>query len=164
MKLIKEFCLEILNKVKENIAATIAIVIIGSILSIGLVFKRYLTSVYTLALPLWTWIVLCIVISCLLAIILKIIELRRRKKVLTDKDDIFNKLRWWVGQQLHFVREQTEDNKLVTWHFSVIDKKLRLKPGSTKKILPALFRNKPKLFDITILNEGEETIALRYDL
>jgi len=140
-------------------------VIVGTVLLIiSFVFKTYLTTVFTLTFPLWGWIVLCVVISCPLAIILKIIDIRRRQEVLTDKDDRFNKLQWWEGQQLKFVKEQTEENKLVTWHFSVIDKRNKLSPGSAKKFLPAFFSTEPKLFPITLLNKGEKTIAIRYDL
>jgi hypothetical protein len=162
MKRIKEFCLEILNKVKEHIAAVIAMAFISSILALLLVFKKYLTTAYTFALPLWVWIVLCVVIACPLAIIIKIIDLLRRQKVLTDKDDILNKLNWWLGQQQCFVREQTEDNKLVTWHFSLIDKNLGLSPGSAKKFLPVMLSTKHKVIHFAICNEGKETISIRY--
>ena len=165
MEWIKNFCLEISCKVKDNITTVIATAIVSIfLLIISFVFKTYLTTAYTFTFPLWGWIVLCVVISCPLTITFKIIDLRRKQEVLTDKVDISNKLRWWVGQQLRFVQEQTEDNKLVTWHFSVIDKRNKLSPGSAKKILPALFSTKPKSFPITLLNKGEKTIAIRYDL
>jgi len=161
MKWIRDFCLEILYKIKEHVVTVIAGIVF---LIISFVFKTYLMTVYTFAFPLWGWIVLLVVVSCLPAIILKIIDIQRRQEVLIDKDDIFNKLQWWVGQQLRFVREQTEDNKLVTWHFSVIDKRNNLSPGSAKKFLPVIFSTNPKLFPITLLNKGEKTIAIRYDL
>jgi len=131
-------------------------------------FKELLKTVCTFTLPLWAWIVVSITICGLFVIMQKIISLRRKRKVpigqfLTDTQDIINKLCWWVGQQ-HFVEAQTRDDKLVTWHFSLIDKRLKLNPGSTKKFLPALFRAKPKLFNIAIQSEGEETIAIRYGL
>lgn len=130
-------------------------------------FKELLKTVYTFTLPLWAWIFVYIAICGLPVIILKIIDLRRTRKApigqfLTDTQDIINKLCWWVGQQQHFVEAETRDHKLVTWHFSVIDKKLKLNSGSTKKFLPALFRANPKLFNITLINEGEETIAIHY--
>ncbi|MHC4700910.1 MAG: hypothetical protein ACYTFQ_10070 [Planctomycetota bacterium] len=164
MKWIKEFCLEILNKVKENVVAAIALALIAVM---SIIFKKYLTTVCTLALPLWIWILIFAAILCLPAIILRIINRWRRQEVftneevLTDKDDIFNKLHWWVGQQLDFVREETKNNKLITRHSKVIDD--RLSPGSAKNFLPAMFSAKPKAFEITIVNEGKETIALRYD-
>ena len=161
MKWIRNFCLEILHKVKEQVAA----IIVGALLIIiSFVFKTYLTNLYTITFPLWGWIVICVVISCLTSITLKIIDLRHSQEVLTDKDDIFNKLQWWVGQQLQFVKDQTKENKVVTWHFSVIDKKNKLSPGSAKKFLSAFFNTEPKLFPITLLNKGEKTIAIRYDL
>ena len=164
MKRIKDFCIEILNKVKEHFVTTIAIAIFSSIVAIGLFFKKHLTTVYTFTLPFWTWILLCVVISCSPVLILRIIDFRRKRKVLTDEDDVFNKLHWWVGQQQDFVRRETENNKLVTWHFSGIDRSLGLVPGSAKKFLPAMFSAKPKVFNISVVNEGQETIALRYDI
>jgi len=163
MKWIKEFCLEILNKVKEHIAAVIAMAFISLILALLLVFKKYLTTAYTFTLPCWVWIVFCVIISCSLAIIIKIINLLRRQKVLTDKDDISNKLHSWLGQKRCFVQEQTEDHKPVTWHFSLIDKELGLNPGSAKKFLPAMLSTKHKVIPFTICNEGKETISIRYD-
>lgn len=164
MKRIKNFCLEILSMVKNHIAAAIALVIISVIVVLCTSIKSYLTNMYTLTFPLWGWVVLCVAISCPLAVILKIIDLRHKKEVLTDKNDIYNKLYWWLGQQLRFVQEQTEDNKLVTWHFSVIDKRNKLSPGSAKKFLPAFFTTEPKPFPITLICKGEKTIAIRYNL
>jgi hypothetical protein len=161
MRWIKDFCLEILKKLKENIAAAISL---SFLFVISYVFKKYLMKEYTFTLPLWVWIALCIVISSTTVIILKMIDYRHKPKVLMDKDDIFNKLHWWLGQQICFVKEQTDDNRVVTWHFNLIDKKLGLKSGSAKKFLPAMFDTKPKPFPITMLNKGEETIAIRYDL
>lgn len=164
MKLIYEFCLEVLKKIKEHVATTIAVAVVGLILAIFVLLKDNLITVYTLGLPLWAWLLFGVIAFCLPVIILKIIDLRRKQNVLTDEDDIFNKLHWWVGQQRDFVRQETENNKLVTWHFSVIDRSLRLNPGSAKKFLPAMFSAESKYFPITILNKGRETIALRYDL
>lgn len=129
-----------------------------------LVFKKYLTTAYTFTLPLWVWIVLCAVIACSLTIIIKIIDLLRRPKVLTDKDDISNELHGWLGQKQDIVREKTEDHKLVTWHFSSIDKELGLNPGSAKKFLQAMLSTKHKVIPFTICKEGKETISIRYDL
>ncbi len=176
MKWIKDFFIEILKKVKEHIVTAIAVFIVGLIITMFFIFKRFLIVEFTLTLPVWAWAILCVVISCLPVIILKSVDIQRKNRqesliqqkskqeYLTDEDDIFNKLSWWVGQRLNFVREQTEDGKLVTWHFDLIDKKLGLIPGSAKKFLPAIFSVKPNPFRITLLNQGEKTIAIRYDL
>ncbi len=155
MKWIRNSCLE---KVIATVISGIVLLIITFI------FKKYLTTVFTFTFPLWAWIVLCVAISSFTAIILKVIGIRRRQEFLTDKVDISNKLQWWVGQQLKFVKEQTEDNKLVTWYFSVIDKRNKLRPGSAKQFLPEFFSGSSKLFPITLVKMGEKTISIWHDL
>ncbi len=85
------------------------------------------------------------------------------KKLLTDPKDILNKIVWWLGEQKSYVIKQGRAGLPLTWHFDVIDKKLHLSPGSTKKHLPKIFKCGPCPFPVKILNKGPETIMFSCD-
>jgi energy-coupling factor transporter transmembrane protein EcfT len=173
MKWIKNFCLEILSKVKSHIAAVIATTIIGAfILIISFVFKTYLKNVYTFTFPLWGWLAIITVFAGVPLILFLIINWLRNSKSppatsiekrLTDPGAITDKLIWWLGQQRGFVCIQTEFKQPVVWHFSVIDEKNKLSPGSAKKYLPEILNSSESPFPARVKNVSSDTIRLEYD-
>lgn len=85
------------------------------------------------------------------------------EKLLTDPGDITNKLIWWLGQQCEFVLTQTRHNQPVVWHFSVIDERNKLSPGSAKKYLPEILNSNESPFPAIVENVSPGTIRLKYD-
>jgi len=126
--------------------------------------KGWLATKHSLELHGLIFILVFLAIAGLPILLFILVKKKPNRYLLTDADDIFNKLYWWLGQQREFVQKQTEDNKVVTWHFSVIDKELGLNPGSAEKVLPKMLNKSPKLFPFTLLKKGKKTIALRYGL
>ncbi len=169
MKWIKNFCLEILSKVKEHIAT----VIVGTFfLIISFVFKTYLTTVHTFTFPLWGWITIIAIIAGVPLVVVLIIEwLRKSKappatsteKLLTDPGDITNKLIWWLGQQRGFVFTRTKCKQPVVWHFNRIDEERSLAPGSSKEYLPKILNSNESPFPAIVENVSSDTIRLKFD-
>jgi len=85
------------------------------------------------------------------------------EKLLTDPGDITNKLIWWLGQQRGFVFTQTKCGQPVVWHFSVIDKRNNLSPGSAKKRLPEILNSNESPFPAIVKNVSSSTIRLEFD-
>lgn len=83
--------------------------------------------------------------------------------LLTDPGDITNKLIWWLGQQSSFVYTQTKLKQPVVWHFKVIDDKLNLALGSSKKYLPKVLNSDESPFPAIVENISIDTIRLKYD-
>ena len=168
MKWIKNFCLEILSKIKEHIASVIATATVGTFfLIISFVFKTYLTTVHTFILPLWGWITITAIVAGVPLVVVLIIEWLRKpkaptatstEKLLTNPDDIINSLNYWLHEQISFLSQK----KVTRWYFSKIDNLLKLAPGSAKKHLPEAMKSSINNFRIEIVNAGEETILVRF--
>ena len=166
MKLIKHFCLEILSKVKDHIAAVIATAIVGAfLLIISFVFKTYLKNVYTFTFPLWLWVTIFAITATVPLLIAATIDARRRRKErskrLSGKIDVVAALTMWITQQLI----DNKDNP-TTKHFkhSNIDDACGIEDGYSKIYIVATIKHfEEKGFSIKVLEPiGEETILIDF--
>lgn len=123
-------------------------------------FRIFLSTEYYFVLPLWTWIITGLVFG---GIPLVVVLLKDRWKKLTDPDDIRNKLMWYLGKNRDYVADETFNKRPVVWHYAKIDKKIKLKRGSSKKYLPEILDSDKCPFPVKVLVVSSKTISLEYD-
>ena len=123
-------------------------------------FRKLLSTEYYFELPLWAWIITAFVFSGLpLAVVL----IKDRWNLLTDPDAIKNKLIWYLGKNKSFVADETYCEQPVVWAFAKIDKKMKLKRGSSQKYLPEIFKSGECPFPVKVEDVSSENIRLKYD-
>ena len=151
MEWIKNFCLEILNKFKEHIAAAIAGVLIALILTILLVFKEWVKAEHSVKLYCWLWIAVVILIA-LLPFLISWLFTRPKYK---NEEDVKNVLS-------AYLRHCTNDKPIQenTFRFNAVDKLQKLKKGSSKKYFKDVIN---ETIGWSIINEGNNTIRVKKD-
>ncbi len=151
MKWIKNFCLEILNKVKEHIATVIASILIGLILTILLIFKEWVKAEHSVKLYGWVWIAVVILIA-LLPFLISWLFTRPKYK---NEEDVKNVLS-------AYLRHCTNDNPTQenTFRLNVVDRLQKLKRGSAKKYFKDVINETNSW---SIINEGDNTIRVKRD-
>ena len=123
-------------------------------------FRAFLSTEYYFELPLWAWIITGLVFA---GIPLVVVLIKDRWKKLTDPNAIKSKLKWYLGQNRDYVANETYYKRPVVWGFANIDKRIKLKRGSSKKYLPEILKSGECPFPIKVEDVSSENIRLKYD-
>ena len=149
MKWIKTFCLEILSKVKEHVAAAIASVLVVLILTIFLVFEEWVKTEHSVTLYGWEWIAVAILTALLPFLVVWLLTRPKYK----NKEDIKNVLSAYLRHCTN--NNPTQEN---TFRLNEVDKLQRLKKGSSKKYFKDVIN---ETNGWGIINEGNNTIRVK---
>jgi len=137
-ELIKKFFLKVWNKIEDHLATIVAGVIISACSAFCIIFWEWLKTIHSLEMPGWAWVIIALGISTMPVLIVFLImrQKKEKKKVLTGETDVKNALRQWFRKRYvehTFWAIMGDKNEIV--HFSSLDQKLGLAPGSAKRYL-----------------------------
>jgi len=151
---IKKFCLKIWDKIEDHFATVAAISIIGIFSVLCVIFWKWLNAKHSFEMYGWIWLLLFLAGLFLFVHFVCIMFDKVRK--IKDPADIRNVLdKWW-----RHTKEQCPDQIEFTLYFSSIDKKERLRKGSSKKYLREIV-TKDKIW--RVVREGSDTLLVECD-
>ena len=167
MKWIKNFCLEISCKVKDNIITVIATAIVSIfLLIISFVFKTYLATAYTFTFPLWGWVLVIAATAAVAVLIFAAITTRRRclarSHLLDGTNDICMALVRWITDRC---KETLAPGgiTIITVKYDDVDKECGLAAGTAKDyLLPGVKFLIESGFPVTAGLPGEKTITITF--
>jgi len=123
-------------------------------------FRTFLSTEYYFELPLLAWIITALVFA---GAPLVVVLIKDRWKKLTDPDAIKNKLIWYLGQNMNYVEDETSKKRPIVWDYAKIDKRLKLKRGSSKKYLSEILNSHECPFYAKVLDVSRENIRFKHD-
>ena len=150
----------IANEFVSYICMSVFALIFASMVIFWQGFRTLLSIEYYFELPLWEWVIIGVVFSGL-PLVMVLIKERRGK--LTDSNAIKSKLKWYLGKNREYVANETYCDRPVVWGFANIDKKMKLKRGSSKKYLPEILKSGECPFPVKVEDVSSENIGLKYD-
>ncbi len=153
VKLIKQFCLNVFKKITDNLATVVAL----GLISLSIVFWKWLLKQYTITAYGLVWIIFIMIIIICPIFVLILIQKRKQKILYTNDGDIFQV----IENQLRKLENQ-EHNQIAI-DYRIWDKKLKLNKGSTKRLLLQVLKEdhiwkikKQSENYMTIINEPAE--------
>ena len=156
MKLIKNFCLKVLNEFENHLAKYIAGFIILGLLALCLFSWRWLASKHSLEMLGCLWVLMFLAMSGLPILLFWLITRKPLKVVYTDENDIKNML------ELRFREFNTNYRGIhkprLSIRFTLFDRISSVKGGSSKKHLEAIANN----LCYHTIRKGDKTIVFEY--
>ena len=131
LKLIKQFCIKVFNKITDNLATVIAL----GLISLFLIFWKWLLKQHTITTYGLVWICSIMIISICPIFILLLLQKRKQEIIYTNDGDISQV----IENQLRKLENQKHNQ--IAIDFRIWDKKLKLIKGSTKRILPQVLKD-----------------------
>ncbi len=130
LKLIKQFCLRVFNKITDNLAKVVAL----GLISLSIIFWKWLLKQHTITTYGLVWIFSLMIISIIPIFTLLLLQKRKQKILYTNDGDISQV----IENQLRKIKN-LEYNQIAI-DFRIWDKKLKLIKGSTKRMLPQVLK------------------------